>query len=157
MLTQLTRRTAGKPPSGPIPRCFTWRLPHYHGAETSSTSKPPAYWQNKHNLIFNVDNWFATPIGQDTHRLWRRPGRPLRHKWIDGQGRVLGGAIVGKKELIKEVYLFCRSTGPALSPFNRWVLSESLETLDVRMERHSSNALHIAQALEAHPPPSPMG
>ena len=72
-------------------------------------------------------------------------------KWLDGQGRVLGGVVVGKKELIKEIYLFCRSTGPALSPFNAWVLSKSLETLDVRMERHSSNALYIAQQLENHP------
>jgi O-succinylhomoserine sulfhydrylase len=105
----------------------------------------------KHNLIFNVDNCFATPIGQT----------PIQHgadlvvhsatKWLDGQGRVLGGAIVGKKELIHEVYLFCRSTGPSLSPFNAWVLSRSLETLDVRMERHSSNALFIATELESHP------
>jgi len=56
-----------------------------------------------------------------------------------------------KKELVKDIYLFCRSTGPALSPFNAWVLSKSLETLDVRMERHASNALYIAQQLENHP------
>jgi O-succinylhomoserine sulfhydrylase len=72
-------------------------------------------------------------------------------KWIDGQGRVLGGVIVGKKELIQDIYLFCRSTGPALSPFNAWLLSKSLETLDVRMERHASNALKIAEALKDHP------
>jgi O-succinylhomoserine sulfhydrylase len=71
-------------------------------------------------------------------------------KWLDGQGRVLGGVVVGKKELIKEIYLFCRSTGPALSPFNAWVLSKSLETLDVRMESHASNALFIAEVLEKH-------
>jgi O-succinylhomoserine sulfhydrylase len=64
---------------------------------------------------------------------------------------VLGGVIVGKKALIHEIYLFCRSTGPALSPFNAWVLSKSLETLDVRMERHAKNALAIATALENHP------
>jgi O-succinylhomoserine sulfhydrylase len=57
---------------------------------------------------------------------------------------------VGKKELIQQIYLFCRSTGPALTPFNAWVLSKSLETLDVRMERHAANALHIAKALETH-------
>ena len=71
-------------------------------------------------------------------------------KWIDGQGRVLGGVVVGKKELIREIYLFCRSTGPALSPFNAWVLSKSLETLDVRMERHANNALFIAEQLQQH-------
>jgi len=105
----------------------------------------------KHNLILNVDNCFATPIIQ----------RPIQYgadlvvhsatKWIDGQGRVLGGVVVGRQDLIKQLYLFCRSTGPALSPFNAWVLSRSLETLDVRMERHASNALHIATALEHHP------
>jgi O-succinylhomoserine sulfhydrylase len=63
----------------------------------------------------------------------------------------LGGVIVGDKELIHDIYLFTRNTGPALSPFNAWVLSKSLETLDVRMERHAKNALHIATALENHP------
>lgn len=105
----------------------------------------------KHNILLNVDNCFATPIGQ----------RPIEYgadiivhsatKWIDGQGRVLGGIVLGKKELIHQIYLFCRSSGPALSPFNAWILSKSLETLDVRMERHSSNALYIASKLENHP------
>ena len=105
----------------------------------------------KHNLIYNVDNCFATPIGQTPIDFGADLVVHSATKWIDGQGRVLGGAVVGKKQLIKDIYLFCRSTGPALSPFNAWVLSRSLETLDVRMERHSSNALHIAKALEAHP------
>jgi O-succinylhomoserine sulfhydrylase len=105
----------------------------------------------KHNLIFNVDNCFATPIGQTPVDFGADLIVHSATKWIDGQGRVLGGAVLGKKELIKEVYLFCRSTGPSLSPFNAWVLSRSLETLDVRMERHSSNALYLAQALENHP------
>lgn len=105
----------------------------------------------KHKIILNVDNCFATPIGQTPIEYGADLVVHSATKWIDGQGRVLGGAIVGKKELIHEIYLFCRSTGPSLSPFNAWVLSRSLETLDVRMERHSSNALHIAQALEGHP------
>lgn len=105
----------------------------------------------KHNLLFNVDNCFATPIGQTPIDFGADLVVHSATKWIDGQGRVLGGAVLGRKELIKEVYLFCRSTGPSLSPFNAWVLSRSLETLDVRMERHSSNALYIAQALESHP------
>ena len=105
----------------------------------------------KHNLIFNVDNCFATPIGQTPVQYGADLIVHSATKWLDGQGRVLGGAVLGKKELIKEVYLFCRSTGPSLSPFNAWVLSRSLETLDVRMERHSSNALYIAQSLETHP------
>jgi O-succinylhomoserine sulfhydrylase len=105
----------------------------------------------KHNLLLVVDNCFATPIGQLPIDFGADLIVHSATKWLDGQGRVLGGAVLGKKELIKEVYLFCRSTGPSLSPFNAWVLSRSLETLDVRMERHSSNALFIANELESHP------
>ncbi|MBO9632562.1 MAG: aminotransferase class I/II-fold pyridoxal phosphate-dependent enzyme [Chitinophagaceae bacterium] len=105
----------------------------------------------KHNLIFNVDNCFATPIGQRPIEFGADLVVHSATKWMDGQGRVLGGVVVGKKELIKDIYLFCRSTGPSLSPFNAWVLSKSLETLDVRMERHASNALTLAQKLEQHP------
>jgi O-succinylhomoserine sulfhydrylase len=105
----------------------------------------------KHNLLFNVDNCFATPIGQRPIDFGADLVVHSATKWMDGQGRVLGGVVVGKKDLINDIYLFCRSTGPALSPFNAWVLSRSLETLDVRMERHSANALKIAQTLDSHP------
>lgn len=105
----------------------------------------------KHQIILNVDNCFATPVNQQPIAFGADLVVHSATKWLDGQGRVLGGAIVGKKDLIKEIYLFCRSTGPALSPFNAWVLSKSLETLDVRMERHASNALFIAEQLEQHP------
>ena len=105
----------------------------------------------KYNLLFNVDNCFATPIGQRPIEFGADLVVHSATKWMDGQGRVLGGVIVGRKELIKDIYLFCRSTGPSLSPFNAWVLSKSLETLDVRMERHASNALTLAQKLEHHP------
>jgi O-succinylhomoserine sulfhydrylase len=105
----------------------------------------------EHNLILNVDNCFATPVNQTPIEYGADIVLHSATKWIDGQGRVLGGIVVGKKELIHELYLFCRSTGPALSPFNAWVLSKSLETLDVRMERHASNALYIAEKLEHHP------
>ena len=104
-----------------------------------------------HQIIFNVDNCFATPAGQQPMALGADLVIHSATKWMDGQGRVLGGVIVGKKELIHEIYLFCRSTGPALSPFNAWVLSKSLETLYVRMEKHAANALFIAQQLENHP------
>lgn len=104
----------------------------------------------KHNLILNVDNCFATPVNQKPLAFGAHLSVHSATKWIDGQGRVMGGVVVGKKELIKEIYLFSRSTGPALSPFNAWVLSKSLETLDVRMERHASNALSVATALENH-------
>jgi O-succinylhomoserine sulfhydrylase len=64
---------------------------------------------------------------------------------------VLGGVILGKKELVHEIYLFCRNTGPAISPFNAWLLSKSLETLDVRIQRHCDNAEALVKALEGHP------
>lgn len=104
----------------------------------------------KHNIILNVDNCFATPIGQRPIDLGADIVVHSATKWMDGQGRVLGGAIVGRADLIKDIYLFCRSTGPSMSPFNAWLLSKSLETLDVRMERHASNALKLANALEGH-------
>ncbi len=104
----------------------------------------------KHQLIFVVDNCFATPIGQLPIAFGADLVVHSATKWIDGQGRVMGGVVVGKKELIQDIYLFCRSSGPAMSPFNAWVLSKSLETLDVRMERHSANALKLAQKLENH-------
>jgi len=105
----------------------------------------------KHNLILNVDNCFATPLIQLPIELGAHLVVHSATKWIDGQGRVLGGVVVGRADLIKEIYLFCRNTGPSLSPFNAWVLSKSLETLDVRMQRHCENAMKIAQALENHP------
>lgn len=105
----------------------------------------------KHHLILNVDNCFATPVCQRPIDFGADLVVHSATKWMDGQGRMLGGVVVGKSELIHDIYLFCRSTGPALSPFNAWVLSKSLETLDVRMERHASNALHIAKSLESHP------
>jgi O-succinylhomoserine sulfhydrylase len=105
---------------------------------------------HKNEIILNVDNCFATPIGQQPIALGADLVLHSATKWLDGQGRVLGGVIVGKKELIQEIYLFCRNTGPALSPFNAWILSKSLETLDVRMERHSANANWIVEKLSNH-------
>ncbi len=105
---------------------------------------------HRRDIILNVDNCFATPFGQLPIALGADLVVHSATKWLDGQGRVLGGVIVGKKELINEIYLFCRNTGPALSPFNAWILSKSLETLDVRMERHASNATWIAGQLKDH-------
>jgi O-succinylhomoserine sulfhydrylase len=104
----------------------------------------------KYNLLLNVDNCFATPVNQRPVDFGADLVIHSATKWLDGQGRVLGGVVVGKKELIDQIYFFCRSTGPALSPFNAWVLSKSLETLDVRMERHAANALYIAKILEGN-------
>ena len=105
----------------------------------------------KHNIILNVDNCFATPLLQQPIEYGADLIVHSATKWIDGQGRVLGGVIVGRADLIREIYLFCRNTGPSLSAFNAWVLSKSLETLDVRMQRHCENALKVAHALEKHP------
>jgi len=105
----------------------------------------------KHGLIYCVDNCFATPIGQLPAQFGADLVLHSATKWLDGQGRVLGGIVVGSKKLIYDIYLFCRSTGPSLSPFNAWVLSRSLETLEVRMERHASNAFYLAEKLENHP------
>jgi O-succinylhomoserine sulfhydrylase len=106
--------------------------------------------KTKHNLILNVDNCFATPYLQQPMRWGADIITYSATKYIDGQGRVIGGAIVGKKEFIKPMRFFARHTGPSMSPFNAWVLSKSLETLAVRMDRHCSNALKLATALEKH-------
>jgi O-succinylhomoserine sulfhydrylase len=105
----------------------------------------------KHNLILNVDNCFATPYLQTPAHWGAHLVTHSATKFIDGQGRVIGGAVLGKKELIKEVRFFARHTGPSLSPFNAWVLSKSLETLAVRMEQHCANALALAHYLTKHP------
>jgi O-succinylhomoserine sulfhydrylase len=105
----------------------------------------------KHNLIFNVDNCFATPYLQQPGKYGADLIVHSGTKFMDGQGRVLGGIVVGKEEWINELRYFCRHTGPALSPFNAWILSKSLETLSVRMDRHCDSAIEIAQRLEQHP------
>lgn len=105
----------------------------------------------KHNLVFVVDNCFATPIIQQPLKFGAHLSIHSATKYIDGQGRTLGGVIVGKQDLIDEIQGFARHTGPCMSPFNAWVLSKSIETLPLRVEKHSSNALEIAKRLEEHP------
>ncbi|SKB74969.1 O-succinylhomoserine sulfhydrylase [Salegentibacter holothuriorum] len=102
----------------------------------------------KHNLILIIDNCFATPWLQNPIKFGAHLVIHSATKLIDGQGRVLGGVTVGKADLIREIYLFSRNTGPALSPFNAWVLSKSLETLSVRLDKHCENAEKVAQFLE---------
>ncbi len=104
----------------------------------------------KHKLILNVDNCFATPYLQNPAKWGAHLVTHSATKFIDGQGRVIGGAILGTKELIKEVRYFARHTGPAMSPFNAWILSKSLETLAVRMEQHCKNAHALATYLESN-------
>lgn len=105
----------------------------------------------KHNLIFIVDNCFATPYLQQPIKFGADLVIHSATKLIDGQGRVLGGITIGRADLIKEIYLFSRNSGPSLSPFNAWVLSKSLETLSVRVEKHCDNAEKLAEFLNNHP------
>ncbi|MDC3215320.1 aminotransferase class I/II-fold pyridoxal phosphate-dependent enzyme [Flavobacteriaceae bacterium] len=102
----------------------------------------------KHKLLFIVDNCFATPYLQQPIKYGADLVIHSATKLMDGQGRVLGGVTVGSKELIRELFLFARNTGASLSPFNAWVLSKSLETLAVRVDRHCDNAFTIAEKLE---------
>ncbi|MCJ7465142.1 MAG: aminotransferase class I/II-fold pyridoxal phosphate-dependent enzyme [Maribacter sp.] len=105
----------------------------------------------KHNLIFIVDNCFATPYLQQPLKFGADLVIHSGTKLMDGQGRVLAGITVGGRELIDTIYRFSRITGPSLSPFNAWILSKSLETLAVRVDRHCENALKLATFLEGHP------
>ena len=102
------------------------------------------------DLILAVDNCFATPILQTPLDLGADLVIHSATKYIDGQGRVLGGVICGKKLYIDEIRFFARHTGPSMSPFNAWILSKSLELLDLRMQKHSENAMALAEALEGH-------
>ena len=106
---------------------------------------------SKHKLILSVDNCFCTPYIQQPIRYGAHLIIHSATKYIDGQGRVIGGAIVGNKDLIKDLRFFARHSGPAMSPFNSWILSKSLETLAIRMEKHSENAYMLATYLEGHP------
>lgn len=97
-----------------------------------------------------VDNCFATPYLQHPLSLGATAVVHSATKYIDGQGRVLGGAIVGSGEFVADCRFFARHTGPAMSAFNAWILSKSLETLPVRMDRHCQNALALARHFEGH-------
>lgn len=102
----------------------------------------------KHSLLLNIDNCFATPYIQNPAGFGAHLITHSATKFIDGQGRVLGGVVLGSGELIEKVRFFTRHTGPALSPFHAWILSKSLETLAVRMEKHCENAFELAKFLE---------
>ncbi len=104
----------------------------------------------QHHILLVVDNCFATPAVQQPIKYGADLVLHSATKFIDGQGRVLGGVVVGKKELVRQLYLFVRNTGPSMSPFNAWVLSKSLETLYIRMERHAASAFELAKQLQGH-------
>ena len=107
---------------------------------------------HQQNILLAVDNCFCTPALQRPLELGADIVIHSATKYLDGQGRCIGGAVVGNAELVgKEVYGFLRTAGPTLSPFNAWIFLKGLETLSIRMAAHSKNALTLAQWLEAHP------
>lgn len=105
----------------------------------------------QHQLLNVIDNCFATPYLQQPIKFGADLIIHSATKYLDGQGRVLGGIIAGNQQLIDEIQAFARHSGPAMSPFNAWIISKSIETLAVRMDRHSENALKLAKWLETHP------
>jgi O-succinylhomoserine sulfhydrylase len=105
---------------------------------------------NRKGVLFAVDNCFATPFLQRPLEFGAVISIHSATKYIDGQGRTLGGVILSSVEIIEKIKAFARHSGPAMSPFNAWILSKSLETLDVRMERHCNNAMEIANRLQGH-------
>lgn len=102
------------------------------------------------NVILFVDNIFATPVLQKPIHFGADIVMHSATKYLDGQGRGIGGVIVGKKDYIEKIRFFARHSGPCLSPFNGWMFSKSLETLSLRVHKHAENALALAQHLEAH-------
>ncbi len=104
---------------------------------------------HKNDALLVVDNCLCTPILQ---RPFEQDADLVIHsatKYLDGQGRAIGGAVIGSGESIEAVYSFLRSAGPTMSPFNAWIFLKGLETLSLRMERHCDNAMKLAQWLEA--------
>ena len=107
--------------------------------------------KQKHNLLVAVDNTFATPIIQNPADFNADLIIHSTTKYIDGQGRTIGGVVVGKSEVMQDIRYFARQTGPSMSPFNAWILDKSLETLELRVNKHCENALALAQTLKNHP------
>ena len=130
----------------PNTRMFLLESPSNPGLALVDLTAAGAFCK-KNNILFNIDNCFATPYLQNPAKFGADLIVHSATKWMDGQGRVLGGIVVGNSELIEKVRFFCRHTGPAMPPFNAWILSKSLETLAVRMDRHCQNAHQIAQFL----------
>ena len=133
----------------PTTKMFFIETPSNPGLDIMDISAAKTFCE-KNKLLLNVDNCFATPYLQQPSKLGADLITHSATKYIDGQGRVLGGIVAGKADLIFQIKKFCRSTGPALSSFNAWLLSKSLETLAVRMDRHCENADRLAQFLLGH-------
>ncbi|MDR2625379.1 MAG: O-succinylhomoserine sulfhydrylase [Zoogloeaceae bacterium] len=109
-----------------------------------------AQMAHERGILVAVDNSFCSPILQKPLQLGADASVYSATKYLDGQGRVLGGAVCGAKSLTDEVFRFLRTAGPTLSAFNAWVLLKGLETLKLRIEAQSASALKLAQRLEAH-------
>lgn len=135
----------------PNTRLLFLESPSNPGLEVADLSFLGRLKEKHPQLILIIDNCFATPYLQKPLTYGFDISIHSATKYMDGQGRVLGGIAVGQAELIDELQFLLRHTGPALSPFNAWIISKSLETLHVRMDRHSSNALELAKSLEKHP------
>ncbi len=106
---------------------------------------------HKHNILFVVDNCFCTPALQQPLKFGADLIIHSATKYLDGQGRALGGAVVGSAKLLEEVFLVTRTLGPSMSPFNAWIFLKGMETLRLRMDAHSASALKLAEWLQAHP------
>ena len=104
----------------------------------------------KCGALLVVDNCFCTPILQRPLELGADIIIHSATKYIDGQGRVLGGAVLGSRTAMAPIYQFLRTAGPTMSAFNAWIFLKGLETLKIRMDAHSANALAVAQWLETH-------
>lgn len=134
----------------PATKLFFCESPSNPGLELTDL-EALATISKKLNVALVVDNCFATPVVQNPLELGADLVLHSATKYMDGQGRVLGGVLVGRTDLIEPIRFFARHTGPALSPFNAWILSKSLETLHVRVKAHCENALALALALDGHP------
>jgi O-succinylhomoserine sulfhydrylase len=134
----------------PATRLLFIETPSNPGLELVDIAALAALCREK-GVLLVVDNCFATPCLQRPMTLGADLVVHSATKFIDGQGRTLGGAVVGRAELLPDIRFFTRHTGPSISPFNAWVLSRSMETLSLRMQRHCASALEIATALEQHP------
>lgn len=134
----------------PTSKMFFLETPSNPGLDIIDLQKARSFCDD-HGLLLNVDNCFATPYLQQPAAWGADLITHSATKYIDGQGRVVGGLIAGKQQYITEIKKMCRSTGPAMSPFNAWILSKSLETLAIRMDRHCANAEKVASFLLQHP------
>ena len=139
--------TSWEPAMRPTTKMFFLETPSNPGLDIIDLEKVGDFCKS-HEILMVVDNCFATPYLQRPMNFGAHLVTHSATKFMDGQGRVVGGLVAGKTEHLAPVQRFLRNTGPSLSPFNAWILSKSLETLAVRMDRHCANALALANWME---------